>query len=132
VDRYLDKYKLTNDWEEGYISQKSFLKVNDIVSKQVKPLLKKGKIIVFDGNFYWKSILEDLISRLNYKHHIFTLKASLKTCIKRDSKRMKTHGKDATKAVYKKSTSFTYGTIIDTEGKTPEQTVKEILKDIKP
>jgi broad-specificity NMP kinase len=131
VDRYLDKHNLTEDKEEGYISQKSFFKVNEVISKEAKPLLKKGKPIVFDGNFYWKSVLDDLISKIKSPHYVFTLKAPLRVCIERDSKRDKTHGKDAAQAVYKKSTSFTYGTTIDTEGKTPEQTVKEILKHIK-
>lgn len=131
VDRYLDKNNLTNDWEDGYISQRSFFKANEIITKEAKPLLKKGKRIVFDGNFYWKSVIDDLISKLKYPHYVFTLKAPLRVCIERDSKRNKTHGKDAAKAVYKKSTSFTYGIGINTENKTPDQTVKEILEYIK-
>ena len=75
--------------------------------------MKNGIRIVFDGNFYWKSQIDDLIKRLDFPHHIFTLKAPLKVCIERDRLRRKTHGEDATRAVYKKSTEFDYGTVID-------------------
>lgn len=54
-----------------------------------------------------------MIRRLRYPHDVFTLKAPLKVCVERDSKRKNPHGKDAAKAVYKKSTEFDYGKIID-------------------
>src|SRR3989338_6162821 len=95
--------------EEGYISQKSFLKVNKIVEPMSRELLERGKTVIFDGNFYWKSQIEDLVHRLNYPHYVFTLKAPLIVCIKRDSKRNKPNGKDAAIVVYKKTTSFDYG-----------------------
>jgi len=69
--------------------------------------------VVFDGNFYWKSQIEDLIRRLDCRYYIFTLKASVEMCIARDAQRGKTHGEDAARAVYEKSTEFDYGTIID-------------------
>jgi len=127
VDRVLDDHYLTKDKEEGYISQKSFFKANEIIADKAKKLLDAGTPIIFDGNFYWKSAIEDLVSRLDYKHNIFTLKAPVETCIKRDAERSKTHGKGAAFVVYKKSTSFSYGTEIDTEGKSPEETLGEII-----
>ena len=131
VDRILDEHNLTKDWEDGYISQKSFLKVNEIVSERAKKLLNKNKPVIFDGNFYWKSQLEDLISRLNYPHYVFTLKAPVETCINGDEERGKTHGEDAARVVYKKSTSFEYGIPIETEGKSVEETLKKIRGKIK-
>ena len=113
VDKVLDDYDLTKDKEAGYISQRSFKKANEIISPQAKDILNKGISIIFDGNFYWKSQIEDLINRLNFPHYVFTLKAPLKVCIARDIERGKTHGEDAARAVYKKSTEFDYGTIID-------------------
>ncbi len=130
-DRILDKYNLIKDKEQGYISQKSFLKANEIITPKAKKFLDKGKPIVFDGNFYWKSQIVDLISKLDYPYYVFTLKAPLKVCIERDSKRKKIHGKDAAKAVYKKSKSFSYGTVTDTENKTIKQAVDEIEKKTK-
>ena len=107
IDRIVDNPKLIKrEIEKGYISQKNFFRANKIAVKRIKELIKE-KIIVFDGNFYWKSTIQDLKKKLKkYKGYIFTLKAPLKICTKRDSKRKKTHGKDAAKAVYKKSTSF--------------------------
>jgi tRNA uridine 5-carbamoylmethylation protein Kti12 len=131
VDRVLDEFGLTKDKEAGYISQKSFFKANEIITERAKPLLDKGKNIIFDGNFYWKSAVDDLIGKLNYPHHVFTLKASVETCIARDEERGKTHGADAARAVHKKSTEFAYGIIIDTENKTAEEVVKEIEKRLK-
>ncbi len=131
VDRILDEFDLTKDKEEGYISQKSFFKVNEIVSKRAKKLLNHNKPVIFDGNFYWKSCIEDLISRLNYPHYVFTLKAPIETCISRDDERGKTHGEDAAKAVYKKSTSFEYGTPIETKDKSVKETLVKIKKKLK-
>ena len=113
VDIILDEYGLTKDKEAGYISQRSFKKANEIISPQSKDVLDKGISIVFDGNFYWKSQIEDLISRLSFPHYVFTLKSPLEVCIKRYTERRKTYGEDSTRAVYKKSTEFDYGTIID-------------------
>jgi len=109
IDRILDEHGLTEDKEEGYISQKSFKKANEIVVPKVMEALKSGKIVIFDGNFYWKSQIEDLIERLDFPNFVFTLKASMEICIKRDMERNKTHGKDAAMVVYEKSTSFDYG-----------------------
>ena len=127
IDRILDEHSLTKEREEGYISQKSFLKANEIAAPKAKKFLDKGKPVIFDGNFYWKSQVEDLTKRLNYPNYIFTLKAPLGVCIERDSKRKKAHGKDAAEAVYKKSTEFDYGTTIDIGKKSADQAAKEIL-----
>ena len=42
VDEILSTHDLENDREEGYISQKSFIKANDILVKLAKPFLEKG------------------------------------------------------------------------------------------
>lgn len=131
VDRILDEHNLADDWEDGYISQKSFLKVNEIVSEKAKKLLNHNKPVIFDGNFYWKSCIDDLISRLNYPHYVFTLKAPLDVCIARDAKRNKPHGEEAAREVYRKSTSFKYGIAIETKGKSVEETVASIRRELK-
>lgn len=111
IDRILDEFE--KEWEDGYISQKSFIKANRIASGRAEALLKKGRPVIFDGNFYHQSQIEDLIKRLDYPHYVFTLKAPLKICIDRDSRRDKKHGADAAEAVYKKSLGFGYGIVID-------------------
>ncbi|HLD79258.1 MAG TPA: ATP-binding protein [Candidatus Nanoarchaeia archaeon] len=129
IDRVLDEHDLTKDKEAGYISQKSFKKANEIVALKAKKLLVKGTPIIFDGNFYWKSQVDDLIKRLNFPHYVFTLKAPLEVCIERDSKRKKTHGKDAARVVYAKATEFDYGEIIDVT-KPLEESVRKILSHL--
>lgn len=126
VDRILDEHNLTKERERGYISQKSFIKANEIISPEARKFLDKGNRVIFDGNFYWKSQIEDLIKRLDYPHYIFTLKAPLDVCIKRDSKRDKIHGKEAAEAVYKKSTEFESGIIIDVD-KSLKECISKIL-----
>ena len=127
VDKVLDEHGLTVDKEEGYISQESFRKANGIIAPGVIDMLNRGALVIFDGNFYWKSQIEDLIARLHHPHYAFTLKASLEACVKRDGGREKVYGADAVRAVYKKSTEFDYGAVIDTENKSAEATIEEIL-----
>lgn len=129
IDRVLDQHHL-EEWEDGYISQKSFLKANEIAAAEAKKFLDKGTPIIFDGNFYWKSQIEDLIKRLKkYRSFVFTLRAPLEVCIERDSKRQKVHGSDAAIAVYKKSTEFKYGIGIDATKPLPV-ILKEILHNL--
>lgn len=111
--------------------KKSFFKANEIIAKRAEKFLKKGIPVIFDGNFYWKSSIDDLISRLQYPHQVFTLKASVEICIQRDGARKKTHGEAAARVVHKKSISFTYGEIIDTEKKTIAETLKEIRNKLR-
>lgn len=129
IDDILDEYHLTEDQEDGYISQKSFIAANEIVRGRVTEILESGKPVIFDGNFYWKSQVEDLVERLQFSHHIFTLKAPLEVCIERDSKREYSHGKDAALVVYNKTGEFDYGVLIDAT-QPIDQTVSEILKII--
>lgn len=126
VDRVLDEYNLTKDKEESYISQKSFIKANKIVAPKAKKVLDRGVPVIFDGNFYWKSQIDDLINKLDFPHYVFTLKVPLEVCIERDKNRNKIHGEDAARAVYKKSTEFDYGTVINIT-KSVEESVEEIL-----
>ncbi|MFH1649822.1 MAG: AAA family ATPase [Candidatus Woesearchaeota archaeon] len=130
VDRVLDEQGLTKDKEEGYVSQRSFKKVNEIIASDATSALELGATVVFDGNFYWKSQIEDLIERLDYPHFVFTLVAPLELCIERDKNRNKTHGEDAARAVYAKSTQFQYGIPIDVD-KHLAECVSEIMTHIK-
>jgi predicted kinase len=100
-------------WEEGYISQRSFRAANRLAAERGRRSLQSGRSVIFDGNFYWKSQIEDLIHRLPFAHRVFTLRAPLKVCRDRDRARAKPLGGTATREVYRKSTEFTYGTPID-------------------
>lgn len=114
-DEILEVNNLTIGKEDGYIAQKSFIKANKIAIKASKKFLQENKPIIFEGNFYWKSQIDDLISYFEFPYFVFTLKASLKTCIKRDNERKLSYGVDAVKVVYKKTTEFDCGIKIDAD-----------------
>ena len=126
VDKILDEFGLTKDKEAGYISQKSFIRANEIAVEKALPILQKGRRVIFDGNFYWRSQLDDLLQKLDFKSEVFTLRISVEECVKRDSKRSPPHGEGAARVVYKKTTEFSYGKEIDTS-QPLEKTVKEII-----
>ncbi len=129
IDRIVDQHGLDKEKEQGYISRRSFMKANNIVLPKTVEMLDKGKQIIFDGNFYWRSQIEDLIKRLNFPHFIFTLKAPLEVCVQRDKDRSNSHGQDAAEAVYRKSTEFDYGTLIDVT-KPVEQSLEKMLSKL--
>ena len=125
VDKVLEENELTSDWEEGYISQKSFLKSNQILLPKIKDYLNKGIPVIIDGNFYWKSQIEDLIKNLNFKAYIFTLKAPLEVCINRDKIRKERHGKKAAEEVYQKVLEFDFGETLNVD-----RSIEECLKKL--
>lgn len=98
------------------ISAENFIKANIIILPEVKQLLDSDKIVIFDACFYHKEVIEHLIQNLPYEHYIFTLKAPLVLCIKRDNHRHKTHGEGAATAVHSLVSRFDYGTSIDVTG----------------
>lgn len=108
VDRILDEQDL---WYSGRVSE--FLKVNKFAAERAERWLRKNTPVVLDGNFYWKSQIVDLVGRLDYPHFIFTLEAPLSVCISRDAGRRMSHGSQAAREVYAKSTRFAWGIRID-------------------
>lgn len=108
------------------ISVENFLKANEIVLPEVKELLSGGKIVIFDACFYHKEVIEHLVQNLPYEHYIFTLKAPLELCVKRDNERSKTHGEGAAGAVHSLVSRFDYGTNIDV-ARGLEDTIKDIV-----
>jgi len=132
MDKIVDnkKNKLYKDKEKGMISQKSFLKANKLLLTKFNKEIKDGKILIIDGCFYWKSQIMNFKKRFGQDLLVFTLKASLKTCIRRDNKRKKPIGKDAIGAVYNASTKFDCGILIDTNKRNVYGVVGEILKSI--
>jgi adenylate kinase family enzyme len=130
IDKILLDNNLINDQEQGYISQRSLIKVNEILAVVAEKFIKKGKPIIFDGNFYWQAVLQDLIRRLNFPHYVFTLKVPVEVCLERDKKRKSPLGQDAVEVVYKKTNEFDYGINIDAT-KSEEEIIKEIANYIK-
>lgn len=108
IDDILDRRGL---WYDGALSE--FIGANVFASRQARVLLDAGRPVVFDGNFYWKSQIADLIRRLPYVHRVFTLDAPLSTCVRRDGRRAHPHGPAAAAEVYRKTRRFEYGTRVD-------------------
>ena len=126
MDRVLEKYGLDKmPPDTPCISAENFIKANEIVLPEVKKILADGKIVIFDACFYHKEVIEHLIQNLQMPHYIFTLKAPLELCIKRDSERSKPHGEYAARAVHSLVSRFDCGNIIDAAGN-----LKNILKKI--
>ncbi|MBT5022388.1 AAA family ATPase [Candidatus Woesearchaeota archaeon] len=111
------------------IPAESFLKVNELVINDVREKLEGGTSVIFDGNFYHKDVLDNLVGMLEkkgYSGKVFTLKAPVELCIERDSGRKKPHGKWAAIAVHNLVNRFDYGVSVDVVGKSAEDIVKEI------
>ncbi len=112
IDRILDERGLER-WYRGYYSQTSFLRANAFAADRARKSLNRGTPAVFDGNFYHRSQIEDLVRRLDYPRFVFTLTAPLSMCIERDARRSPSFGSEAARAVYAKSTEFDYGVEVD-------------------
>lgn len=127
LDEVLEKHSLDKMPPDApCISAENFIKANNIITPKAKEMLSNGKIVIFDACFYHKEAIEHLVKNLDFQHYIFTLKAPLEICIERDSQRLKTHGKDAARAVYGLVTQFDYGINIDASGSLDEA-VAEML-----
>jgi shikimate kinase len=126
IDKVLEENGLDYIIGEKWVPEENFFKVNQIISQHVKKQLHKGKIIVLEGNFYHKSQIKDLLEKIPSKFFAFTLKAPLKECVSRDTKR-KGIGKERIKDVFRLVSAFDYGTLINTSKKTPAEIVKEII-----
>jgi len=132
IDTVLEKHGLDKvDKDAECIPLANFIKADEMVLPRIKERLKNGRNVVFDACFYHKEHIDHLINSLPYAHYVFTLKAPLAVCIKRDGERKKNHGTDAADAVYSLVSRFDYGTIIETGGKAVDQIIKEILSHLK-
>lgn len=115
--------------QSGCISEKNFIKANEIAISKSTKHLEKGKVVVFDGCFYHKSQIEYLIKNMPFNSFVFTLKATLDECISRDKKRSirARIGEKNVREVYNLVSRFESGVAIDTTKKTPEEIMTEII-----
>lgn len=125
-DEIMAKHNLDTIVGDG-ISTENFIRGDKIILEELKSILKKDGIIIIDVCFYRKGHLDHLIKSLPCRHFIFTLKASVEECIKRDKGRIKPMPKHDIIDVDKLVSGYEVGIPIDTEGKTADETVEEIL-----
>ena len=124
VDSILDRNGL-EEWEDGYVALRSFLRANEILVAEATPLLRDGIPVVVDGNFYFRAQIEDLTRRLPFPHAVFTLKAPLETCLERDRNRPLSLGEQGVRDVFAKVSEVEYG-----EGIDALRSVAEVVDDI--
>lgn len=125
IDTILDGHGL-DEWEEGFMSRRVFLQANRFAIEEAVPALTRGIPVFFDGNFYWKSQIRDLLERLPFDHLVVSLTAPVDLCILRDSLRTPSYGEQATREVYAHTTRFDWGVAVDASGPV-ERTVDTIL-----
>ncbi len=129
VDSILGEHDLER-WEDGFISERSFLEANAVAIRAAEPRLEHGLPVVFDGNFYWRSVVDDLVERLRAPHLVVTLRVPVEVCLARDAEREHPLGPESVRDVYRKSTEFDYGVDVDATG-TVDQTVDAILGQLR-
>lgn len=127
-DKILDELKLGYVYREKWIPLENFLKANKIMLPRFKSMLQNNNLII-EGNFYHKEQIKDLINNLHFPHFIFTLKADLEECIKRDKTR-EGIGEQRVKAVFKLVSAFDYGITINTNNKSSKEVIKEIISNL--
>lgn len=135
IDRILEERGL-EEWEEGrrpgtrHITERAFLRANDWVVDEADRHRAEGRSSIIDGNFYWRSVLEDLLERILVRREVFTLTLPLSVCVERNARRVRPIG-DASdvQMVYDKVTEFEAGRPVDASG-TPEEVLSVILAQI--
>lgn len=139
IDRILEEHGL-EEWDEDRISLKSFLRANALAIERARGLLENGTPVVFDGNFYWRPAIDDLLQKLDFRHYVVTLEAPLSVCIRRDRQRPITRGgvepragdslgEEAATQVYGMVNQVRYGIAIDATGSV-DATVAAVLRHI--
>ncbi len=126
IDEIMHENDLDHGPEDGYVPIENYIKANELVLPKMKSLLEQGKSIIIDGCFYHRQQIENFKENLGGNRYIFTLKAPLDVCIKRDSQRENSYGKDAAEAVFNKVNKFDEGIVIETEGLSVEETTKKL------
>lgn len=129
IDQVLEELGLDKTEEGNGIPLKNFLVANDHVIPSIKQNLTDKKKVIIDGNFYHKEQIDHFVSHFGKQIIVITLHAPVEVCIERDRNRNKSYGEDATRAVHAMVSSFDAGTVIDTEGKSVDDVVNEILTD---
>ena len=128
IDDVLSAHKLDlHEDNEASIPAANFIRALDIVLPDAREKLAEGKIVVFDGCFYHREVMDYLLKNLEYPHAVFTLKAPLDVCVERDKHRARTIGEDAARAVYELTAGLDFGHVIDTT-QPLEHSLQEIVR----
>lgn len=128
-DKLMKKHRLDTIEGDG-ISAENFIKANNLVLNKAISHLNKNKIVIFDGCFYRKEQIEHLLKNLPYDYYIFSLNASVDVCLERNRTRKKDVSDKDIRKVHNLVSKHECGIIVDTNNKTKEQIIKEILSHL--
>lgn len=128
IDERIDAMQVQGE-EEGGIPRKYFLAAQDDCLPTAQQALEAGTSVVLDGNFYWPEQFTHLAAHLPYPQRVVTLMAPLSTCLARDAVRTTRApiGELIIRAVYDLSSRISVGEEMETEGKTADAVVRDIL-----
>jgi cytidylate kinase len=127
IDSILAQHGLDYVPGQPCVPEHKMLAANNIVIPVAKKKLSVGQIVIFDGNFYHKSQIEDLTIGLCYQSFVFTLKADLNTCLTRNKVRTALLHEQEIKNVFELVSQFDYGVVVDTNNKTIEKVAQAIM-----
>lgn len=110
VDELLEAYP----WDGGSVAL--FRRTNQDVVARARPLLERGVPVVIDGNFYWSSVLRELLRDLAVPTQVLSLVLPLRECIARDAARPLSYGDRSVREVYARVERFSCGLPLDANG----------------
>lgn len=108
------------------IPAENFVKANEIIMS----LIKSKNKVVLDGCFYRKKQVDHLLNKFKDKIHIFTLDADINECLKRNKTRNNPMQENSIRQVYQLVSNLQLGIKINTDGKTIQEIVSEILNHL--
>ncbi|MBI4020962.1 MAG: AAA family ATPase [Candidatus Aenigmarchaeota archaeon] len=109
------------------IPAENFIAGDLLLLEDVKRRLLRGRVVIIEACFYRPTHLDHLIRSLPFRHQVFSLRASLDTCIRRNRKRKTSLTPKDVADVYRLAAAFDAGIPIETEGRT----VAEVADDIR-
>lgn len=124
ADHGLDKI------EGDGISSENFIKGDNLIIGDARKRLDSGQPVVIDACFYRKAHINHLAKNLHYKHFIFSLKCSLKECIRRNNERGKEMTENDIHDVYRLVSRLRTGIYIDTESGTIKESIEKIKRNL--
>lgn len=130
IDDMMSDLDLDKAEEGGGIPVRNFIQANESIIPSLKQSLSSNQPVIVDGNFYHQEQLDHLFSETGNENEIFTLKAPVEVCIKRDMGRNKPYGEAAARAVHMMVSRFDAGTVIDVANLDADQVVGKILDRI--
>ncbi|HBR71034.1 TPA: hypothetical protein DIC20_05435 [Candidatus Dependentiae bacterium] len=130
LDTILAKHNLDYVPGNRCVPEQNTLTVNKLIIPMAQEKLKEGTVVIFDGNFYHKSQIEDLINKLKFPHFIFTLQADVETCIARNNMRDNSLDEKEVKNVFELVSTFECGDVINSNDQTIDESILTILKKI--